>query len=233
MQYWRLIKEVTGAGLLNDPGADAWGDQQIPDDFLAADHPKFAFNFTMEVEFANGVLQNNILGNEDPTIMNMALKTCSRPSPTVTYIDANYYNYRTKVATKIDFGTITAVFYDDGTNLAHDFYTTYLKAISPITSLTSIPSWGDPNGLTASTIGVLDRAQGILQSITVYHYYRTGGQDRRTIYRYINPKVVNFVLDDLNMTQSDVNVVSLAFTFDSVNIQTEGLESVGIGTGPA
>jgi hypothetical protein len=37
-------------------------------------------------------------------------------------------------------------------------------------------------------------------------------------YVYLNPKVININLDDLDMTQSDSTTVELVFVYDSVNI---------------
>lgn len=226
MQYWRLIKEVATLQTPPDPNVDpTWG-KQIPDDFLAADHPKLTFNFTMEIAYYT----STPVGNADPELMNLALKTATRPQPTITYQDVNFYNYRTKVATKTDYGTTTVTFYDDGSNKALNIYRYYLNSISPISNSSEIMNdAGVPFGSTSS-IGPLSVGMGLIKNIKIFHYYRgvinAGSRvsDNRIVYSYLNPKITNFIMDDLSMMQSEASTVAMTFAYDAVNITQETLD---------
>jgi len=154
------------------------------------------------------------------------LKTATRPNPTFNMTDVNFYNFRTKVKTSVDPGTITVVMYDDANGLVHDLYRTYMRAASPAHNIDNIRQLVDnpsavPFGGMSSLAGLPNNANGIIKRISVYHYYVVGGQTWRTEYMYANPKVQTFELDDLDMTTSDVTTISMTFAHDGVGTQDE------------
>lgn len=183
--------------------------------------------------------------------VSFALKTASRPSPIVTFQDVNFYNFRTKVGTKVDYGNMTLTFYDDIRNTAHKIYELYLKTISPIANISNTtdsnrfsklgvsPEDGDPN---VSSIGPLsdEGKNGLIRAITITHHLPLNYQQDRTNnpiytegskitsevvqYIFMNPKIQNFMLDDLDMTANDVSTVALTFTYDSVYISNAPLD---------
>lgn len=176
----------------------------------------------------------------------LALKQATRPQPTVTYQDVNFYNYRTKIATKVDFGTMTITFYDDIRNRAHDIFDLYLKNISPIANIPGnvnasslgIHALNNDDTFNPSSLGALSETdnEGLIRSITINHYlpidyskfsgftdFAEGTKLPFTIVQYVflNPKIVNMALDDLDMSQNDTSAVTLTFVYDSVFINKE------------
>lgn len=110
-------------------------EQGIQDKFSTITRPKLKFNFTVTFKFRSPLFAGASGKNAKGTMFDevtFAMKQASRPNPTVVYQDINYYNYRTKVATKVDYGTLQLTLYDDVENNAHDLFEIYLKAISPI-----------------------------------------------------------------------------------------------------
>lgn len=278
-------------------------ERDIADDFGGTQQPKLKFNFTVSIKFREPIRIPGIGNTEDEIMdeMTFALKQAARPNPTIVYQDINYYNYRTKVATRTDFGTMQLTFYDDNQNLAHNLFERYLKSISPIANLPKRDaSLLDENARGAKNIlfnsdGIGDNALiseggsssigplpseagrfGIIEDITIRHFYFNplnndiqnvprqssnapfntaetgrssfnpvgqvvnqveglfggGAQDvnptsRATVtptyiqyveYQFLNPKVINMTLDELDMAQSDVSTVLMNFVYDSVFI---------------
>lgn len=284
------VWKMTDASVV-DPNTGSMGNpaQTVAGDPGGANAPKLKFNYTVEFSFNQAIttlLQaSNASTGADPRLgsqymdkMAFQVKTASRPSPSVVFQDVNFYNYRTKVAVKVDYGMCTITFYDDVQNWAHDIYRLYLQTISPIANVQSTiwgsnfdgvgvnPQNGDPS---VSSLGALPVGEenGLISSITVVHQLplnydpaitgvtataksqpgllssllttlnpfqvpnvntSVGGIDfdssliqANTVqYVYMNPKIINFNLDDLDMTQSDVSTVSLTFTYDTVYIST-------------
>lgn len=257
MQFWRLIRnqgrffslgsvevpDGKGGTIIKEEMIDLEGQEQdeadggdryIPDEgFVNSSHPKLAFNFTMEVQFASG----ETFGSDKPETMKMAVKSMSRPSPTINYTDVNYYNYRTKVATSIDYGTVNLEYYDDGTNEAHRMMRQYLNAVSPASNVSGPVLHSGDGGIKASPfgkysgIGALERELGVIAQIRVYHYYNSFGNTLRTEYIFQNPKVASFNLGELSMVTNDVTTIGFTFNFDFVYINDyaldEKLDNVG------
>lgn len=204
----------------------------IPDRFATTEQPKLKFLFTVTFfpREENMTLQETGVDNMDENMF--GLKRATRPNPQITYQDVNFYNYRTKVATKLDYGTVSLTFYDDVVHRAHSIFTTYLSTVSPIFSVNKdqIDLLGETDDntsmATGSSIGTLKKGAGPFKYMRVTHYMLNPvGNDPmdRTMpqmvhYDYINPKIVNFNLDDLDMSQSDVNTIEFVFVYDSVNV---------------
>ena len=193
-------------------------------------------------------------GSENLREVSFALKSATRPNPIINFQDVNFYNYRTKIATKVEYGTVTLTFYDDIRNTAHDIYEAYLKTISPIARVDGSPAWVDyfdkiaanpeNNPPNNSSLGALpeDEELGLIRTITITHHLpvdyssvqtqpNATGLAKGTIlnspvvrYIFINPKVQSFVLDDLDMTVNDTTTVSLTFVYDSVYIEKDSIE---------
>lgn len=213
MQNWRFLKDAQG-----DPNAVYLPDS--PADLIG--RPKLKFLWTVNFEFREDFPESfkRESGGTFSQLTNpLPIKAATRPNPTINYSDANFYGVRTKVATKTDFGQATITMYDDVKNRAHDILELYLKAVSPST--------GTPQGdalyyepFTYSTIGALaEQSQlGLFTKINVRHYYISDAGYEYINYGYINPKIVNFTFDDLDMTVSEASTISLTFNFDTVTI---------------
>lgn len=186
----------------------------IPDSFANSETPKYKFNFTIKFKFRDGIsaYDGGSLEVEDN---GFAVRQMGRPSPIVNYQDVNYYGFRTKVATRVDFSVFNVSFYDDGPGRAHKIFEEYMKAISSIVTVanaSTLPFSG------TQTIKELPDSNflGPIEHVELKHFH----QKKETIYRFQNPKITNFMLDELDMTQSEVSSVSLAFVYDSFYIVT-------------
>jgi hypothetical protein len=119
---------------------DGKEDYRVSDDFGGLEAPKLKFLFTIEFElneqYKIDAIKNYINESNADSLKDcmFALKSASRPNATIEYQDVNYYNYRTKVATKMDFGKITISFYDDSSNKAQRLMALYTNAVSPISN---------------------------------------------------------------------------------------------------
>jgi len=245
--------------------AETTSDTMAIVDPMNYNRPKLKFNFTVTIKFRNPPIDfGNLIKSEDGQLtdeLSFAVRQASRPNPTVIYQDINQYNYRSKVATKVDYGSMQITMYDDVENFAHTMYEVYLKSISPIANirkeqanLLSTYKEGGGNGpknKAFNSNGVLDgenerlgggtgsigplppgigQESGIIENICIRHWSyalqeRRGdesGEDVPQIqyveYQFLNPKVLNMTLDELDMGQSDVNTVMMNFTYDSVFI---------------
>jgi hypothetical protein len=105
--------------------------------------PKYKFLFVVQFEFDPAF--NDIIGKHggriDPAFV---VKSTTRPNIDFEYEDVNMYNFRTKVAKKTTYQPITMKFLDDDRNNAFQFYTTYLKLLSPIANVDAELSKVDP-----------------------------------------------------------------------------------------
>lgn len=160
---------------------------QVADDFGGKDAPKLKFLFTVLFELNDGYLAkvgpNFHLGSQELAQCAFALKTATRPNPTIEYQDVNYYNYRTKVATRMDFGPITINFYDDGDNKAQQLMALYTNAVSPIANKYQQSNGTNDDSASLetpidhlhpfdrATVGTLENRMGIFKRIRVTHWF--------------------------------------------------------------
>lgn len=195
----------------------------IPDNFATNESPKLKFLFTVEFKARDGLTLPEY-GAEEMEYMMFALKRATRPQPSIVYQDMNFYGLRQKVGTKMDYGTVTLMFYDDVVNRAHNIVSEYIKSVSPIAGIpkeNASSLTGSSGG--ARTYGALKNKMGPFEWMRVTHHVlddknANTGQAKQIYYDYLNPKILSVNLDDLNMTQSDVNNVEIVFVYDSVNI---------------
>lgn len=220
---WKLIDSV--ASQAPDPINDMpYERADIPDKFASTEQPKTKFTFTLKFIPRDDLRTTNLyFGDEAMEDMAFPLKQSTRPQPTIDYRDVNFYNYRTKVATKTDYGTMNVTFYEDSSQKILGILTAYLNAISPIsvlgvTDADRLDEYSDSS--YASTIGELNNKYGLFKAIRLTHYHDYGNNEgyKYTTYDFINPKVTNFVMDELDMSVSDVSTINMTFSFDTVNI---------------
>ena len=207
---------------------------------------KLKFNFTATIKFRSGTTVGPQAMEDGATF---GLKQASRPNPSVSYQDVNVYNYRTKVATKMEFGSMQITFLDDSESLGHDVYEAYLKSVSPVANMkgdqaNSLYSGGSgpknksfnatSRSPSAGSIGPLPLSaggeSGVIELITIKHWYMKGKTPTSTSYEFLNPKVINMTLDELDMTQSDVSTIMMNFIYDSVYIDAPDGNAAALGT---
>lgn len=211
--------------------------------------PKLKFLFTVEFGFRTLTAHR---GSEELAVIRYDLKTATRPNITVNQEDINFYNYRTKVATRVNFGTVKLTFYEDSLNTANNLLWSYMSQLSPLTMLgngnnPSINSVGISTageevsyGAASSTVGPLGDVDGPIAWMKVHHHYVEYGppvyadnaqpgdrpidgngqaKGKITTYTYLNPKIENIDMDELDMSSSEASTVSVTFTVDSVSVE--------------
>lgn len=206
----------------------------IANDFSGIGAPKLKFLFTAEFGIRTGnELTNANAGSKSMELIQYDLKSATRPNITINNEDANYYGYRTKVATRTNFGTVRLTFYEDSFNNASGFIWKYLNSVSPLTNVKSsgIDTIGNtPIGIADGATGVgalpTSSVDGPLQYIKVYHYYSGGGYEKGgvTEYTYFNPKVESIEFDELDMSSSDASTVSITFAADAITLSNSSYE---------
>lgn len=226
ISYWtptrKLKNSVASSGADGSANFDAEA-ADIPDKFATTESPKLKFLFS--VQFYPRSL--SFSGGNGSTNMNeliYPLKRASRPNITMNYQPINQYNYRTAVLTKIEYNATPAslTFYDDTANRSLDLIVKYLKSISPIANrpLNAASSLGSDVDTDAS-VGTGHGIYGPLEAIRVAHHQFNPSDPTQlisTYYDYLNPKISQITLDDLDMTASEVSTVEFSFAYDSVNI---------------
>jgi len=245
---WKINKDTIQ--LVDGDGAPSGRrNNNIPDRMAAGETPKLKFNYTVQFKFRQDYrpLYEGAKEYEDNEF---SVVKVTRPQPTINYTKVNFYNFRTNVATNVDYGTINLAFYDDSKNRAHDLFESYMYAVSPIfnykneTRTNVLDTLGIENNIASGTdmpiggvgitnapntasLGSISHRHGPIRYIKVFHKYVIvpEGSDRaevkRTIYTYLNPKITTINLEDLDMTQSAVTMVDLTFNYDSVFVTHE------------
>lgn len=194
---------------------------------------KFKFLFVVEFKFYTEYA--NMLGIEPSFVV----KTADRPSVVYEYEDINMYNFRTKVAKKSTFTPISMTFHDDEQNRAVAFYNAMQRLMTPLANHLT-PSMYEHSGMDFSDIrvdatGKDSGAQGIstmdhagsigpllgsntsiIQSINLYHVYFGGAKVNE--YRFINPRVLNMNLDNMDMSNAETSELKMEFAYDNVEI---------------
>lgn len=183
--------------------------KRIPDGFANDETPKYKFNFLIKFTFRTFNAYNG--GQLDVAENGFAIRQMGRPTPVINYQDINYYGFRTKVATKVDFSTFNVTFYDDGPGRAHKIFEEYMKSISSIVNISD--SKNVTQGQTIIELPDNDFL-GPIEHIDLLHFH----QRKNTIYRFHNPKITNIMLDELDMTQSEVSSVTMSFVYDAFHI---------------
>lgn len=202
---------------------------------LIARAPKYKFLFVVQFIPESGY---GPLGSQDfgPLDMAFTVKKSTRPGFNIQTEDVNYYNFRSKVQTKVEFQEMSMSFHDDQMNFAMQFYKSYTMAMSPITAneslesdiaeqrgmdfigntlkanqiLSSIPA----SSYTASKGTLADDRKQIFKEIRLYHIFDFG--NRMNVHRFFNPRITSLSLDEVDMSVgTEGNELSLSFAYDS------------------
>lgn len=205
-------------------GEDTGGADYIDSDMVGDSPVKLGFLFTVEFE-KRADINLNILGSADLEKMQYDLKSASRPSITINQEDVNYYGYRTKVSTRMNYGTIQLVFYEDALNRSSSLLWKYINEISPISNTQISPlSTSKETNIPEEhkTIGPIGRTgadarDGIFKSLTLHHHYPVSQGRGRTVYTCFNPKLESATYSDFDMTHSEASTITLTFTIDGCN----------------
>jgi hypothetical protein len=164
-------------------------------------------------------------------------KKFTRPDIDIEYEEVNMYNFRTKVARKITYGSVDLSLFDDIQNSSMVFLEKYLKIRSPIANLdpsqgglydqfgmrytTAAGSGGnaDPQGSSASMGGLINANKSVLEQVEVYHIYEYANRVNK--FTFINPKITQFRLSDFDMAgDTEPAAIDLSMSYDSMHIET-------------
>jgi len=212
---------------------------------LIARAPKFKFLFVVQFipDAAYSALGSNQFG---PLDMAFTVKKTTRPDAKFVHEDVNYYNFRSKVPIRTEFGEMSMSFHDDNLNFAVSFYKAYLQAMSPITSMENGDSGmfeeggmdfvdktlvantingAVPGSTYAASLGALaGDAKQIFREIRLYHVY--DGGNMMNVHRFFNPRITQLALDDLDMADgTEGTELTMSFAYDSVFIDTTSVSS--------
>jgi hypothetical protein len=227
MQNWKLINNTAQTAIADNTRSDDNQADIVDSGFASFSHPKLKFNFTVDIELRVTLdgSGSSTLGSDRMESLDIPVKSATRPSPSIVYTDVNYYNYRTKVATKTDYGSASITFYDDADDKAQNLYKTYLNYVSPISNLTSFMTLDKISDTPFGQLSSIDMlpsnaAQGLIRVIRLHHFYKHRNKFMRTTYACMNPKINSFQPDELSMVESDVNTITLDFNYDGLNIST-------------
>ena len=212
---------------------------------LISYYPKYKFLFVVEFQYTKAFDPFKTFNHA------FVIKNTTRPNVEFEYDEVNMYNFWTRVVKRTTFQPMTMRFYDDNWNQAMQFYNSYLQSMSPITNLDFQQRFEGTDFLEESGMqfGLLNKGltpkQGaaqaavrthrysasvgpladstdtktILRRINLYHVFREGA--RMNVYQFMNPKITNLELDELDMADNGGgNEVSLQFVYDAVNIVT-------------
>jgi hypothetical protein len=172
------------------------------------------------------------------------VKRSTRPTTTFVMEDVNYYNFRTKHITKVEFSDMDMAFHDDNNNLATRFYSAYTKAMSPISNVVGLydpEEYGmdftssvlSPNNnqrpiennipssyYTASRGPLAGYIKNIIQEIRLFHVFDYG--QKMNVFRFFNPRITSFDLDEVDMSIGDEgSQINMKFNYDSVYVDTD------------
>lgn len=208
---------------------------------LIARSPKYKFLFV--VQFLPDAGYSSLGGNDfGPLDMAFTVKKTTRPGVKFVTEDVNYYNFRTKVITKTEFEEMNMTFHDDNMNFATEFYTAYLRAMSPIAGVhpnqsdllqdhgmtfvgntlrkNDILKSVDGNVYSASHGPLANDRKQVFKEIRIYHLFDFG--NRMTVYRFLNPRITHLAPDDLDMSVgNEGSELALTFSYDSVYVDAD------------
>lgn len=211
---------------------------------LIARAPKYKFLFVVQFIADEGYSE---LGGGDygPLDMAFTVKKSTRPSAKFVTEDVNYYNFRTKVITKTEFEEMSMSFHDDTMNIATQFYTAYLRAMSPITGIVpgaqthsdlleergmdfmdntlrsnEIINAIDGNTYAATHGPLASDSKQVFKEIRLYHLFDYG--NRMTVYRFVNPRILSLSPDEVDMSVgNEGNELTITFAYDSVYVDAD------------
>lgn len=204
---------------------------------LIAFAPKFQFLFIIEIFYADAYED----WTDNASKVAFVVKTSTRPRFNVEYEDINMYGFRSRVVRRVDYQPMEMEFYDDNKNAAHNFYVSYMRAMSPIANWkNNAPQDGqyETNGMnyargpsaatfsktspktlghSASSGPLFGNATSILREIKLHHVFDYG--NKMNTYHFYNPRIQGFTPSDLTMAESGEGCsYSFDFVYDGIFI---------------
>lgn len=150
-------------------------------------------------------------------------KKFDRPEISIEYEEVNYYNFRTNVPKKTNYGPVTLELHDDIQNESMNFVVSYLRRISPLFNhqyTTTLEQNGMNPENSSASYGLYTQYDNtnLIQSINVYHLYSLSNtMDKHT---FNNPKIEKVSMTELNMAEADGSAITLSFIYDNYFLNT-------------
>ena len=216
---------------------------------------KVEFFFTQEAKILLNALTGATVNELDNNEFTFLIKTVDRPKIDFDYEDdVNMYNFRTKVLKKIRHRELTMTFMDDTGNRVINFFDNMMLLYSPITrrAINRIDQYGKPEPYTKnepgsgmvfssgtdvaaggdlSHRGVINSPVGnAIESIRVKQMFVDlsavpGDNLKQVCFDFINPRIVSFDLDDLSHETSEINLLTMQFDYDWMEIMDNTITS--------
>lgn len=201
----------------------------LPHDFAETSAPKTVFMFTVEFEFRDSIANT---GNKELNKIEYDLKSVSRPNISFEHQDLNFYNYRAKINTKVNFGQLKMSMFEDNRGTSSDLTWALVHHISPVTNepvaistdsgVGVEPLYNGRRSLQGGGVGTMQYADGPIKGIRLYHYYRKqDGSVWRTVYTYTNPLLERIEFTELNMSSNEPSIINLTFNVFSCSTTEE------------
>lgn len=203
--------------------------------------PRSKFLFKVSFIFKSGIAEYAaFLGGKSVDELTRGLdysvKQIDLPSVSFDYETVNMYNFRTKVLKSITHDEMSFIFYDDVANRALDFVNLYRMLHVPIArreqlGTTPFGDYGfsfdnDPNSLNSSYRGPLPGENyNVLEKIIIHQYYMEFSPSSKDPVKvndfvFTNPRISKLALGGQDHEDSNANMVTGTFDFDSLYIET-------------
>jgi hypothetical protein len=205
-------------GLIDVPEGQGWESVHYADDLLSAGvKPKFLYKVKFIVNQKAGLSATEMADIQKAQFF---IKTIDKPTVQMEHQDVNYYNFRTKVLTKVSYNPLNMVLFDDATNLVTNFFAKYLAYISPVFNRKSAelaertgmtPKFQDSAASSRTDYSFFDR-------IIVQQIYANGTAS--SVFSFINPRIEQFDFDGLDHEDSSPNLVTCSFLYDYIVVDT-------------
>jgi len=232
-----LGRNIFGGSSPTKPSRELCGATPYARDLIAY-APKFKFMFIVEVILAPEYQDWSDMASQ----MAFVVKTSTRPRFEVEYEEVNMYNFRTRVPKRVEYPPITMSFYDDNKNMAHGFYTAYMRAMSPIANIrTNDPQSGsyeqagmdfgrpasaatfssfspDTAGHSASLGPLVGKTTSIIQTLRLHHVFDYG--NKMNTYHFYNPRITTFTPSDLSQMETGEGTdFEFEFVYDGLYVE--------------
>jgi hypothetical protein len=189
-------------GILQQGATGDWQSTLYGED-MNAHHPKFKFLFKVKFEG---------FGNEN---FYRYVHRCDKPRVRINHADVNYYNFRTRVQTHITYDPLSVSFLDEIGNSVTEFFQSYMEKQTG----TSMGNYGIDQGFgPASSSEPYQNGYSQGKKIIIEQVFGNGTRSNR--YTFINPRIEAFDFDELNMEDSNGNMVTINFSYDAFTTET-------------
>lgn len=187
-----------------------WQSASYADD-LNAHHPKFKFLFKVKFDGFPGQGTDASRAGEFYYFVHKV----DRPKVVFNHQDVNYYNFRSRVLTSMQFTPMSMTFLDEIGNSVNFMFQRYLEATSGMAS----GGYGIDSGFGASSsTKPYKRGYSHGKKITVEQIFANGTHSNRFI--FLNPRIETFELDELSMEESAGSMATITFTYDALSMET-------------